>query len=246
MMERTLQVTVDQSTWPIPPNGPTFPGTFQDGTQNFTLNIPALLIMIGYLTTPSHSDGVCLSDFWAWVRYLRTFSDDADLQLNHAFFDLDMHQKTILSDDFGLGVPIYWLNHHLDLGPIADGRYFIDRVAASVSANVAWSAKRGPGRPILWLRTPLATGTSSNAREHRAAVLIVDANLAIWILCLRVRWHKNEPLFFRLHGLGSVLHAVWLLLFRAVPKRAAYESLIRLRKMVSSLKKIILCMRLTR
>ena len=104
-MQRTLQVTVDKSTWPS--STIAFPSTFHSGTHQFDLNIQELLLVIGYLTTPSHASGVSLSEFWAWIRYLHAVSNDADLRLTRAFSELDAHQKTILSDDFGMGVPIH-------------------------------------------------------------------------------------------------------------------------------------------
>lgn len=145
-MERELSVFVDRTSWPTPPDLPAFPSTFTAGAQSFDLNIPALLLTIGYLTTPSHASGVSLSEFWAWVRYLHAIAPDPDLRLTPAFFELDAHQKTILSDDFGMGAPICWLMDRLQLGPIADGRYFIDRVAASVGATAVKPKKRGPGK----------------------------------------------------------------------------------------------------
>lgn len=143
-MIRTLDVTVDKATWPDPPSVPAFPSTFQDGTTNLDLNIPHLLLLIGYLTTPSHAFGTSLSEFWAWVRYLHAVSDASSLRLTRDFADLDAHQKTILSDDFGMGVPIYWLCQHLPLEPPVDGRYFMDHLAAANGAKGADSPKHGP------------------------------------------------------------------------------------------------------
>ncbi len=145
-MDRELLVFVDETTWPAAPGLPAIPASFGTGAQTFDVNIPALLLTIGYLTTPSHASGVSLSEFWAWVRYLHAVADAPDLRLTPAFFELDAHQKTILSDDFGMGAPIYWLMDRLQLGPIADGRYFIDRVAASVGATATKPKKRGPGK----------------------------------------------------------------------------------------------------
>lgn len=145
-MDRDLFVFVDETTWPPSPGLPAIPASFGAGAQTFEVNIPALLPTIGYLTTPSHASGVSLSEFWAWVRYLHAVADAPDLRLTPAFFELDAHQKTILSDDFGMGAPIYWLMDRLQPGPIADGRYFIDRVAASVGATAIKPKKRGPGK----------------------------------------------------------------------------------------------------
>lgn len=105
-----------------------------------------MLLMIGYLTTPTSSTGVSLSEFWAWVRYLAAIANQPNLSLTKSFWDLDAHQKTILSDDFGMGVPILWLHDKLDFVKIVDGRYFMQRIAGSVGASQARTAKRGPNK----------------------------------------------------------------------------------------------------
>jgi len=110
------------------------------------IDIPSMLLTVGFLTTPASATGVSLSEFWAYVRYLAAMTNDSDLRLSRAFADLDAHQKTILSDDFGMGVPMNWLTSALDLHDICDGRYFVDRFAARVGAHSAKSAKRGPSK----------------------------------------------------------------------------------------------------
>jgi hypothetical protein len=45
-----------------------------------------------------------------------------------------------------MGVPLYWLSSRLNLGPICDGRYFIERVAAQVGAVAIKTSKRGPSK----------------------------------------------------------------------------------------------------
>jgi len=145
-MYRKLQVEVDRTTWPISPALPAYPATFPNKVEHVDFSMPAVLLLIGILTTPSHAAGVSLSEFWAWVRYLHAISGEPDLRLTNAFADLDAHQKMILSDDFGMGVPMYWLLDRLHLGPICDGRYFIERVAASTGAVAAKTTKRGPNK----------------------------------------------------------------------------------------------------
>lgn len=105
-----------------------------------------MLLMIGYLTAPTSLTGFSLSEFWAQLRYLGAFSTDADMRLTSAYAGLDAHQKTILSDDFGMGVPMLWLEDRLSLEEIVDGRYFLQFVAASVGAAARRTAKRGPNK----------------------------------------------------------------------------------------------------
>ncbi len=145
-MDRKLRVVIDKTTWPGPGVRPLFPKSFTSGQSSYDLNIPAMLMMIGYLTTPTSSTGVSLSEFWAWVRYLAAISHEDNLSLTHSFAELDAHQKTILSDDFGMGVPVLWLCGKLSLEHIVDGRYFMQKIAASVGATQRRTAKRGPNK----------------------------------------------------------------------------------------------------
>lgn len=144
-MDRKLEVIIDKKTWPKK-GVPKFPSSFSSASGPYDLDIPSMLMMIGYLTTPTSSTGVSLSEFWAWVRYLAAISADSTLSLTRSFAELDAHQKTILSDDFGMGVPLLWLSEKLSLVEIVDGRYFMQRIAASVGATQRRSAKRGPNK----------------------------------------------------------------------------------------------------
>lgn len=146
-MHRTISVHVDKSSWPGVGKIPSFPGAFTAGTDSFNLNINSMLLMIGYLTTPTSVTGVSLAEFWAWVRYLAAITPhDADLRLTRSYADLDAHQKTILSDDFGMGVPIVWLMKNLPLVEIVDGRYFLQRYGATHGMYQHRTAKRGPNK----------------------------------------------------------------------------------------------------
>ncbi|MBR7970630.1 hypothetical protein KDW52_30150 [Burkholderia cenocepacia] len=145
-MNRNLSINIDGATWPGPTLLPAFPATFVNGVTPYDLNIPAMLLTIGFLTTPTSSTGVSLSEFWAWIRYTAAISNDANMSVTQSFAELDAHQKTILSDDFGMGVPILWLMDKLKLEEIVDGRYFMQKIAASVGATQTRTAKRGPNK----------------------------------------------------------------------------------------------------
>ena len=145
-MNRSLAIDIKKGTWPRKGSLPTFPSTFHGGVQTVDIHVPSALLMIGFLTTPIATTGVSLSEFWAWVRYLAAISADPDLRLTQSFADLDAHQKTILSDDFGMGLPMLWLNDKLQFDRIVDGRYFMQRFAASTGATQHRAAKRGPNK----------------------------------------------------------------------------------------------------
>lgn len=145
-MKRKLEVITDKETWPKKNRHPLFPATFKAGRDTYDLDIPAMLLMVGYLTTPISSTGVSLSEFWAWIRYFAAISQDNDMKITKSFSDLDAHQKTILSDDFGMGVSMLYLREKLEFSLIVDGRYFLQRYAAGVGATGRKNNKRGPNK----------------------------------------------------------------------------------------------------
>jgi hypothetical protein len=145
-MFRQVEIDIDSSTWPMPPAKPAFPPSFHAGILSVPINIPALLLTIGVLTTPAEPIGPTLSQYWAFVRYLSAITSGPDLRITQAFASLDSHQKTILSDDFGMGIPMSWLFGVLNPFGFCDGRYFITKLAASVGATVPKLAARGPNK----------------------------------------------------------------------------------------------------
>lgn len=142
-MIRTLDIYTDDTTWPST-GAPSFPTSFTAGMSSHDVAILPTLLLIGQLTTPQIARGVSLSEFWAWVRYLYAVSSDSDLRITTAFANLDSHQKTILSDDFGMGIPIGYLVGALGLVSWSDGRYFMDRMSALMHGPLPMPRKRGP------------------------------------------------------------------------------------------------------
>ncbi|MEO5774470.1 MAG: hypothetical protein ABIQ32_10185 [Sphingomicrobium sp.] len=140
---RTLDIYTDNTTWPAA-GAPAFPPSFAAGISSFNVPVLPTLLLIGQLTTPQVARGVSLSEFWAWVRYLYAVSGDSDLRITADFANLDSHQKTILSDDFGMGIPVGYLIGALDLVAWSDGRYFMDRMSALMHGPLPVPRKRGP------------------------------------------------------------------------------------------------------
>jgi len=105
-----------------------------------------MLQLLGRLTTPPSGHGITLAEHWAYVRYFAAMSNHPDLRLTNDFADLDAHQKTILSDDFGVGIPIYWLKNALNFQQECAGNYFLETLAATVGAYQIRTAKRGPNK----------------------------------------------------------------------------------------------------
>lgn len=142
-LDKNIRWEIMENTWPKkskPPQSLQLKHKMSEG-----VDITKLLLMIGHCTVPSHSSKYTLSSLWAWVRYFGAFSNDQSLSLNADYEDLDPHQKTILSDDFGMGMSLHLLADPLELKGFCDGKYFIDRLHDRVPCKInATAAKRGP------------------------------------------------------------------------------------------------------
>ncbi|MBS1029097.1 hypothetical protein [Gluconobacter albidus] len=140
-MHKSVIVHVDAPSWgarPVPT---------QFISEDFVFNIGEVLLTIGIITSPPRATGFTLSEYWAWVRYLCAVSGNSnELCLVPEYKNIDSHQKTILSDDFGMGFSMYWMWKKLNFSFLCDGRYFVDRYLNHFGGVAAarTPGKRGP------------------------------------------------------------------------------------------------------
>jgi hypothetical protein len=75
-----------------------------------------VLHQLGRITTPLIPELVDLSSTWAEIRYLWAFQPNfrqsrvTSLRLSNSVKNLDFHQKTLLSDEFGVGFAAYYMS----------------------------------------------------------------------------------------------------------------------------------------
>ena len=96
---------IDLIPWPL------------SGRQQTVLVRPVeLLHHLGQITTPPITELVDLSSTWAEIRYVWAFRPNFGgrfrraLRLNDAVKRLDFHQKTLLSDEFGVAFAAYYMD----------------------------------------------------------------------------------------------------------------------------------------
>ena len=141
-MNKNISLHVDLSTWPVS-RVSGLPIAFHTRGP-ISINILAMLQLVGVLTTPPSLRGASINEYWAWIRYFNAFSRAPDLLIASTFQDLDSHQKMILSDDLGVGLPMYWLTGALQLCEYCDGRYFAETYSSILSGVAEKAKKRGP------------------------------------------------------------------------------------------------------
>jgi hypothetical protein len=134
-----IYVHADNTSWPggiITNSGL---ASAANSWHQYRINYLNLLHMIGFLTVPSNSRGVSLAEYWAQLRYLHVPDYTTDnLIVRDEYENIDPHQKTILSDDFGIGISMYWLISALNIlpGQVCDGLYFYKNMAGRFGATV--------------------------------------------------------------------------------------------------------------
>ena len=111
----------------------------------WTCNVDLTLLLIGNLTTPPRFKGLSLSNYWAWIRYGIAMNPVGDLRLRRIWLDIDSHQKTILSDDFGVGFPCHYLIDNHGFEAFADTKYLVEHLLKGFVSLLS-SDLRGPSK----------------------------------------------------------------------------------------------------
>lgn len=146
-MRKTVGLAIDSASWTSAPIEfrHSIPNSFPT-SQLTEVEFLGSLLQIGLLTVPWRGAECSLALYWAHVRYCAAIQFDATgLVLTPEWEDLDSHQKTILSDDWGMGFTTHWLASRLSLRSFCDGRYFIERLDGLGIASVNMPPeKRGP------------------------------------------------------------------------------------------------------
>jgi hypothetical protein len=145
MIQKTVDVEVDASTWP---SGVSVPASLSASGATPTIDLGSAFLMLGTLTMPDLLSPASPARFWAWLRYYLAPTPASDLRITMDFAGLDPHQKSILSDDFGVALSTQWLFDRLGgFREIVDGRRFMVQFAHLLPPKTKpTTAKVGPGK----------------------------------------------------------------------------------------------------
>lgn len=138
-MYRNVELSLDRQSWT---SGT--PPTELNALQGLRrVNVSKALLNLALRTRPPSSIGIDLCDYWAWLRYFPAVSSDSLLSLRDEWIDIDPHQKTILSDDWGVGFTTGIVGQLLNVGVWADTQYAI-RLLGNRLGTLQSGNKHGP------------------------------------------------------------------------------------------------------
>lgn len=138
-MNKIINIEIDKKSWKLKK----IPTSFSNYRNVVNLSLAESLLDIGLLTRPANVFGIHLSDFWAWLRYLNAFDIGNKLKLNKNWYLLDPHQKTVSSDDFGVGFTAQYLRRYHDFITFSDTLYVLKNSKLFKQKN---KAKKGPSK----------------------------------------------------------------------------------------------------
>lgn len=141
MFQKDILVAVDYSTWRDPSKP--VPSSLVGISGNNTFSLVEVLLNISFATRHPTRTGMSVNDYWAFLRYINCFEDSKDFKLNKDWKDVDAHQKTILSDDFGMGFALYYLTKKMNLLTFVDTTYFLKHLP---SLSTRHKSKNGPSK----------------------------------------------------------------------------------------------------
>ncbi|REJ21513.1 MAG: hypothetical protein C6W54_17720 [Bacillaceae bacterium] len=123
MIRKKINIDVVSTTWTM--NGKSPPISLAKLSGKKDINILLVMIHIAIRTRPPLSYGFTLGDIWAWLRYFPAISTTTELRLKPEWEEIDSHQKTILSDDWGVGFSSCVLTEALNLIEIIPTNYLV-------------------------------------------------------------------------------------------------------------------------
>lgn len=139
MLSKDILVEIDTKSWKSKPR----PAWAQKVPSMQSIDIDEALLLLGNITTPNGISAASPERYWACVRYFSACANSPDLRIRLPFTGLDPHQKSILSDDFGVAVSTRWLIQQFGgVKDIVDGRQFI--INLGIPKTTKKLAKVGP------------------------------------------------------------------------------------------------------
>src|SRR5437773_1749494 len=100
MFLRRVGVSIDNSTWDT---SSTVPAQFKPRLGAQDLDVDVALLFVAMCTRPPVVQGFSLADTWAWLRYRSAIASTPDLRLRSEWTTVGRHQKTVSSDELGVG-----------------------------------------------------------------------------------------------------------------------------------------------
>lgn len=155
--QKTVLIEVDSNSWAPAQPPPNL--TKAAGSGPFALDLDAALVFIGLWTRSPTSQGFSLADCWAWLRYFSAFSTATPLRLCEEWSHVDPHQKTVASDELGVGLTTWILHQTLGFQRFSDTNWVMNVLSPGLW-RYRTQARRGPAKSPDYIAEDSSGGLS--------------------------------------------------------------------------------------
>jgi hypothetical protein len=160
-MIKNIRVSVDQKSWTSPPPKYRKVFPFASLPPLSGIDFRRAMLWTGLMSVSPRMPQGWTASQWAILRYFGAVDGTlAALRLHSAVDEIDTHPKKVLSDDWGIGIGLEWLDSQFQYTYVQHGRRAIDELQALGIANFAGKKKRGPQK------CPDFICTDRNGRYH--------------------------------------------------------------------------------
>ncbi|HET8925270.1 MAG TPA: hypothetical protein VFN26_19970 [Candidatus Acidoferrum sp.] len=144
-MKKTLQIEIDLASWSNSP--PKYRKTCPFASNQTLARVDFLraMLWIGVTSIPIQIPRWWLASQWAVLRYVAAADQSTRrLRLHTAIDDLESHHKTVLSDDWGVGLSLQWLAARMRYKHLVHGAFAMQALRDGGVAQFVKRKKRGP------------------------------------------------------------------------------------------------------
>ena len=144
-MKKTLQLEIDLPSWSNSPPKYRKPCPFAPNQTAARVDFLRAVLWIGTMSIPIQIPNWWVASQWAVLRYVAAVDQATPrLCLHAAIDDLESHHKTVLSDDWGVGLSLQWLDARMRYKHIVHGAFAMQGLRAAGIAQFVKRKKRGP------------------------------------------------------------------------------------------------------
>lgn len=144
-MKKALQLEIDLASWSNPSPKYRKPCPFAANQTATRIDFLRAMLWIGVVSMPIQIPRWWLASQWAVLRYVAAADQTTRrLRLHTAIDDLESHHKTVLSDDWGVGLGLQWLSAKMRYKHVAHGAFAMQALRAGGIAQFVKRKKRGP------------------------------------------------------------------------------------------------------
>lgn len=115
---KKISVEIDRSSWA---GKYAFPGELKTASSYPDIDFASALLWMGVAPLVQTVSRWWTAIRWAQMKYAYAVDDISDLRLHPEMRELDKHQKSVLSDEWGVGVALEWLTNIFQYREICHG-----------------------------------------------------------------------------------------------------------------------------